>query len=1007
MKRHVLYAIALLAIIVASVLPLYMPYVAAQQQKGGGSESITFIRVPTDQVGEAFRSGLLDAYIFGLRATQLDQFQGVPNIRFVAAPAGLLSLILNPAPVKTVNLTGDWTKKSLDEIAKAIGYPKEVISQVYYDSEKKVTFVDLAADGKSINPFALKEVRWAVNFIIDRDFIVKNILRGYGAPMVTFLSYYDPSYMFISDIVATYGLTYNPAYAKQLVEQALTKVGATLVGEKWYYAGKPIQIIFIIRIEDERRDVGDLIATELERLGFVVNRQYLPFGQALAIVYDTDPKEMQWHLYTEGWGKGALERYDVSTPAQMCAPWYGYMPGWQTEGYWWYRNDTLDELTQKLFFGKFMSYEDFVNTYRKATAICIQESVRIWIGTRMDIHVVRADMQGLTDDLGAGLRSPFNTKAMYVPGKKDVTIGHLWVYTIRTIWNIYGGFTDVYSVDIERATYDPLTWRDPFNGRPIPIRTRYAVTTAGPTGTLQVPSDAIIWDASQGKWVNVAPGTTAKSVVKYDMSQFIGAKWHHGVTITWADILAAWALWFDLVYNSTKASFETPIVGLNKPFFDTIKGIRIVPENNMLEVYVDYWHFDENYIADYAALTPINPAELLVLQHIIVFDMQKYALTTTTGTAKKLPTLNLVLKDHATALASIAQQLLSAEHFPAKYFTTPKGSFMTADEWKARLQALISWVNGHGHAWVSQGPYYLDSFDDKAQKAVIKAYRDPSYPFTADYWIKGSTSPASASVPATPTIIVGNATSFIVNVIPPTVTRAGRTTVFTGNIYVQYIVKDVQTNVVINMGEAKLLTAGATMLTYQITIPADVTKHMTPYTYYQILIYVFSEDVAVPAYASITVQAQPSLPQIIGQQIAPVQEQIAGITQHMQELEKSLTSLSQQFGVLGQQFGQLLRGQVNATMSLTNVVGLVSNQVATLGSAVNTLQSSVTDLSSKVDRLHSELSDASSSISDLRNAINTLNNAMLTLSNFVTALTVLVIITLIINIVLIFRVMKK
>jgi hypothetical protein len=183
-----------------------------------------------------------------------------------------------------------------------------------------------------------------------------------------------------------------------------------------------------------------------------------------------------------------------------------------------------------------------------------------------------------------------------------------------------------------------------------------------------------------------------------------------------------------------------------------------------------------------------------------------------------------------------------------------------------------------------------------------------------------------------------------VNVIPPTVTRAGRTTVFTGNIYVQYIVKDVQTNAVINMGEAKLLTAGATMLTYQITIPADVTKRMAPYTYYQILIYVFSEDVAVPAYASITVQAQPSLPQIIGQQI---------------------------------------------------------------GSAVNTLQSSVTDLSSKVDRLHSELSDASSSISDLRNAINTLNNAMLTLSNFVTALTALVIITLIINIVLIFRVMKK
>jgi peptide/nickel transport system substrate-binding protein len=1009
MNAHKLLAISLLLLLALPAIS-YTLTAFAQQQVGGASESITYTRVVLDQVGEAFRAGQIDAYIFGLRASQLDQFQGVQNIRFIASPAGLLSLIVNPAPVKTVNLSGDWSKKSLDDIAKAIGYPKEVISQVYYDPNKGVTFVDLAADGQNINPFALKEVRWALNFIIDRDYIVNSILRGYGAPMVTFLSYYDPSYIFISDLVAKSGIGYNPAYARQLVEKALTKVGATLVDGKWYYAGKPIQVIFIIRIEDERRDVGDLIASELERLGFVVNRQYLQFGQALAIVYDTDPKELKWHLYTEGWGKGALERYDVGTPAQMCAPWYGYMPGWQTEGYWWYRNDTIDELTQKLYFGKFTSYDDYVQTYRKVTEMCIQESVRLWIATRMDIHVVRADMQGITTDFGAGLRSPFNLKGMFTPAKKDITIGHLWVYTTRTIWNIYGGFTDVYSVDIERATYDPLTWRDPFNGEPIPIRTKYTVYTAGPNGTLTVPSDAIIWDASQGRWVNVAPGTKAVSVIKYDMSLFIGKKWHHGVTITWGDILAAWALWFDLVYNTTKASFESSIAGVNKPFFDTIKGLRIVPENNTLEVYVDYWHFDPNYIADYAALTPINPAELLVLQHIIVFDMQKYALSTTTGAAKNIPTLNLVLKDHATDLANLAQKLLSAGYFPAKYFTTPKGSFMTPDEWRARLQAFINWVNTHGHAWISQGPYYLDSFDDKAQKAVIKAFRDPSYPFTPDFWVRGTASAASLTIPAAPTIIVGNATSFIVNVIPPTVTKMGRTSVLTGGIRVQFIVKDVQTNAVIYVGEAKLLTAGTTLLTYQITIPAEVTSRMTPYSTYQIQVLAFSEAVVVPAFASVTVQAQPNPAVIIGQQIAPVQQQVTEITQRMQELEKSLASLREQFGTIGQQIGQqvataleglskLMQEQASATRSIADLVGNLSSQVTTLGSTVDKLRSSVDTLSSRIDKVSSDVEDLRSEVASLRDAVNSLSS----LNTYVIILTVLVVISIIMNIVLLLR----
>ncbi|MCS6784164.1 MAG: hypothetical protein NZ581_03075, partial [Candidatus Caldarchaeum sp.] len=69
----------------------------------------------------------------------------------------------------------------------------------------------------------------------------------------------------------------------------MKKLGAEKVAGKWVYRGKPVTLKFIIRIEDERRQMGDSFAVELEKLGFTVERIYLPFGPAIQIIYGTDP----------------------------------------------------------------------------------------------------------------------------------------------------------------------------------------------------------------------------------------------------------------------------------------------------------------------------------------------------------------------------------------------------------------------------------------------------------------------------------------------------------------------------------------------------------------------------------------------------------------------------------------------------------------------------------------------------------------------------------------------
>jgi len=971
-----------------------------QTLPGPASDQITIKRVELDKVAAEFAAGRLDAYLFAIKPMQLDQFSDLIQknlVTFVQAPAGLVDFIFNPAPVKEIALDGDQRGKYLPAL---IGYPQEVITQVYYDPDTNKTYVDICCDGKNINPLALREVRFALNFAIDRDYVVKSIYRGYAVSMYTYLSPYDPTYVYMADVVAKYMFRYDLDYANRLIESALTKVGAYKVGGKWYYAGSPITLIFIIRPEDERKEIGDMFASALEKLGFTVNRQYLTFGEALSRVYDTNPIDFQWHIYTEGWGKGALEKYDSVSVNQFCAPWFGYMPGWQTPEWWWYRNDVIDDMGMRIYFGKYKDKSEWESLLRSATDLCIADSVRAWVATRFDLYPVSTQVKGITYDLGAGLRGIYNYREMYVPGKPSLTVGHLWVYTVRTIWNIYGGFGDVYSADPFRATNDPSTWRHPFNGMPIPFRTPYKVETAGPTGTLTVPSDAIIWDANTGKWVNVRPGTTAISKVSFDFSKIIGTKWHDGTTITWGDVLAHLALWFDLVYNETKASIEPAIALPNREYFDTIKGYRIIEENKTLEVYVDFFHFSPDYIADYAAVGVVNPAELLYVQNVLVFDLKKYTFSSSASRRYNLPVINLVLSDHASDIKATAQAL--ATSVPMNLFTLPNGkSYMTPDEWRNRINALVSWIDAHKSAWISQGPFYLDSFDKDNQVLVLKAFRDPTYPFRPGDWYFGKPVPTQIVKLDASDLVIGQPFNV-------TITLTGQPP-----FVVDYLVVEVQTGTIVASGKAVNTSPNV----FEIILPPELTTTMKPYYLYRVEILAFSESVALPDFTSVSREATPASAQQFAQSMQKALQELANSTNlRIQELANSTAQqiqnvrqeLEKSLGQLGTSLSQALQSvSTSLSTSLSDLSKTFSKSISDLSAAINAtsqqyavLSDKVTSLDKKIDSVNAGLS---SSIDQLSKDVSSVKSDVSSLTTLVYVVLGVAIIDLVLIAVLMFR----
>ncbi len=53
-----------------------------------------------------------------------------------------------------------------------------------------------------------------------------------------------------------------------------------------------------------------------------------------------------------------------------------------------------------------------------------------------------------------------------------------------------------------------------------------------------------------------------------------------------------------------------------------------------------------------------------------------------------------------------------------------------------RYDAAIKFIDNYGHAYISNGPFYLSKFDSTSNFMELRAFRDPSYPFEDTYWIE-------------------------------------------------------------------------------------------------------------------------------------------------------------------------------------------------------------------------------------------------------------------------------
>jgi peptide/nickel transport system substrate-binding protein len=581
------------------------------------------------------------------------------------------------------------------------------------------------AESREFNPFSIKDVRFALNYLIDRKMIVDELMGGYGAPMISYYSPSDPEYINVIEQLETFNFRYDPILADEIISNALKENGATKSNGQWEINYKPIEITVFIRTDDPvRKSIGEILASELEKIGFTVKKDFGDLNKAFVIVYGSDPAEMKWNLYTEGWGRSAFVKYDSVGLSQMYSPWFSNMPGFNNPSYWNYKNEYLDTITQKIYSGDFQSEDQRATLIQDAIAEGIDQSVRIFLASKIDQYVANEKMEGIVNDFGAGVPSrftPINSRS----DDKELVIGVKEIY--QGAWNPVMGLSDTYSRQIWGIISDPITFKHPFTGKTFPVRADWDVETAGPNGKLNLPDDAIIWDPVKQQWKKVPPGTQATSKVKFN---FKFSNWHNGQKMDMKDIL--YSLYFTMEWGTqtdeNDRTFDVEFTPIASQTIQTIIGIKPVDEDT-IDVYVNYWHFDEAEIADWAAIWSSTPWEISAAMEQSIID-GKASFSRSGATNKNIRWISLIIPNDAKMIQSYLNEFSGKKYIP-KSLESFETNFNYFD---SRYTASSDWVKVHNHVVISNGPFYLNTYSPESRSIIVNAFDDETYPFKLGHW---------------------------------------------------------------------------------------------------------------------------------------------------------------------------------------------------------------------------------------------------------------------------------
>ena len=696
-------------------------------------------------------------------------------------------------------------------------------------------------DGR-LNPFSSKKIRESMHWLLNRDYVVEEIYKGLAKPRFTVLTTVFPEYARYADILreleAKYA--YDADKAKEAVAAEMESMGAELVDGKWTFNGEPVVLIFIIRVEDNRKPIGEYFSNQLESIGFTVDRQFKTRSEASPIWNQSNPADGLWNLYTAGWISPSIDRDEGDQFSSYFTPRGSSGPLWQA----YTPSEELDAAALALESNDFSSFEERRDLFDTALRLSMEESYQIWCVDEV-AFVPRVGNLVVASDLAGGPQgSQIWGQTIRFDGEEGGEVNITQPGIMVEPWNPLAGTNWIMDSFPQRATSDNAVISDPYTGLAWPQRLdRAEVTvqeglpvsktldwlTLDTASAIDVPADAWVdWDAANQKFITAGEKfpdglkSLTKVTVYYPEGMYDSVKWHDGSQLSAADFVMNMIQVFDSAYPDS-AIYDEAAVAATEGFLSHFKGVRIVSTDPLvIETYDDFFSIDAEVMVSNNQVYP-NPTwwpqyaygegawHTLALGYLAESN-NELAFSTDKAGALGVEWTSYISGPSLDILKKYLDQAGSESYIP---YAATLGEFVSADEATARYDNLGAFFGDHGHFWVNTGPFFLDKVFPV--EGTLTLTRNTDYPDNADKWSRfGAPRIAEVEVDGAGQVAAGSEATFDAFVT------------FNGEPYPAADISEVKyllfgsTGELIASGAANDMGEGQ----YQVTLDADATSKL-------------------------------------------------------------------------------------------------------------------------------------------------------------------------------------
>ena len=647
------------------------PIIDVGQVKGPATDNIEFKVVKEEDAKAALLNGEIDIYAGSLLGEDIKELKDNSEVTLFPAASTMLGFYVNP----------------------------------YSDSTDK------------LNPFSIKQVRYAMQFLVDREEMASELFSGFAQPTLTVPWDKHPDYQNIKDSVDELGIDYDKEKAMSLIKTGMESAGAVSMDSKWMYGNKQVDII--ISFSDAKQpkfaEIANLLQSSLEEAGFAVTLVSTDSSDPNAQAPEnyTDASELKWNIAISGWA------YYGQTPISNVAILSPYVG----DGWWKYSDKEIDELEDRQT--SYKTEEERRGVNNQLSKKYLEDSTGVWLLSVDSVSAARKEVEGLVQDEFIGIKNYTNLREAYISGKDKLTVGLSKFYDSDSSWNywVVNGINAMYLLN---TVHDPLVWNDTDTLEEKSFSWPFTIENNGAEATLDVPDDAFVWNVKDKKWQEADKDIKAVTKVTYDLSSYIGRKWHNGQKITSADIVYNVARAWDLAFDEEKQKIDDDWC---QDYYEPIVGLRF--DGTTLEVYSDKWSSDEDDLLLIAkSFQRMAPWELYAATDELVFGQRLYDYQFVENSENEK--LNLANSKHIESIFNTLDTFDFSKMSPM--MTMGNKTYAQKSDLDSRISSLEYWYAYHNHLFINDGAFYIDSIDTSDGSVELKAFRDDDYPFCRGYW---------------------------------------------------------------------------------------------------------------------------------------------------------------------------------------------------------------------------------------------------------------------------------